>query len=56
MIIDAKDLGIRYNIDQFAVAEPFDLTLKFSYLNYSPLLPNIESSTFDKSFLMELDI
>lgn len=43
MIIDARDLGIKYNIDQSAVVEPFDLLIDFSYLNHSPLLPIIDS-------------
>jgi hypothetical protein len=44
LIIDAKDLGIRYSTDQFAVAEPFDMKVDFSLLSYSPFLPNIDSS------------
>ena len=43
MVIDAKDLGIKYNVDQSSVVEPFDLLINFSYLNHSPLLPIIDS-------------
>jgi hypothetical protein len=44
MILDAKDMGIRFSKNNFLVADPFDLKMEFSYLNYSSLLPQIDSS------------
>jgi hypothetical protein len=56
LIIEAKDLGIRAKLDDFAIAEPFDLKLCFSYLSYSKLLPQVDSHSLDKSFKVDIDI
>ena len=56
IVVNAKDLGLRYSTDDFAVSESFDLKLSFSYLNYSPLLPNIDSGALDKSYLIEINL
>lgn len=55
LIVDAKDLGMCYSDDLFAVAEPFDMRIDFSSLNYSPLLPRIDSSQLNKSYLVEIE-
>ena len=39
LILEAKDMGIRSKIDDFAIAEPFDIKMNFTYLSYSKLLP-----------------
>lgn len=44
-LITAKDLGIKYTDakGEHLVAEPFNLSLNFSYLTTTPLLPRIDS-------------
>jgi len=54
MNIEARDLGITFLKDGFAVSEPFDLTFSYSYLKYSKLLPYVDSDQLDKSFRIKL--
>ncbi len=50
LLIDAKDLSMKYSLDGFLVTNPFDLSVDFAYLSYSPFLGNIDSTCFDKSY------
>lgn len=54
MIIEGKDLGIKYSKDNFKFADPFDLRVEFLYLNYSNLLPQVSSSCLNKSYAVNL--
>lgn len=54
MIIEGHDLGIKFSKDNFKFAERFDLKVEFTYLNFSNLLPQVNSSCLDKSYAVYL--
>ncbi len=45
---------VKEGSESFEVSKPFDMTLTYNYLNYSPLIPRIATSQLDKRYTTDI--